>query len=89
MNSNIDYKGYRSTTLHLILMAYVSGTALLVTSYIDQHTWETGILGSLIAYIIRDGMSKAAEIFAMKKADGTTTTTIQQTTVSPAQGAST
>ncbi len=84
MNSNIDYKGYRSTTLHLILMAYVTGTALLVAGLIDMHVWETGILGSLIAYIIRDGMSKAAEIFAMKKAEGTTTTTIQSTTVAPA-----
>ena len=83
MISNIDYKGYRSTTLHLVLISYVTGTALLVFQYIDMHVWETGILGSLIAYIVRDGMSKAAEVVAMKKAEGTTTTTIQQTTVAP------
>ncbi len=83
MKSNLDYKGYGSTTLHLILMAYVTGTILLVFGFIDMRVWETGILGSLIAYIVRDGMSKAAEVIAMKKAEGTTTTTIQSTTVAP------
>ena len=65
--SNLTYKGYRSTTLHLVLLSFVTGTALLVAGYINENVWETGVLGSLVGYIVRDGVSKMAEVYYQKK----------------------
>lgn len=65
--SNITYKGFRSVTFNLVLLGYVTGTALLVFGFITPEIWETGVLGMLTGYIIRDGVSKIAEVYYQKK----------------------
>ena len=65
--SNITYKGYKSTTLHLVLLAFFTGTGLLLIDKIDANTWSTSVLGILAGYVIRDGVSKIAEAYYGKK----------------------
>lgn len=64
MASSISYKGYKSPTLHLVLLVFATGTALLCFGKIDQSIWSTGVLGGLMSYITAGGFSKAAEAFA-------------------------
>jgi hypothetical protein len=63
--SNLQYRGYRSITLQLVLLAFVTGTVLVVLHYISADNWVNGVLGMLAAYVARDGMSKAAEAYMM------------------------
>lgn len=66
-SSNITYKGFRSVTFFLVIFGYVSATALLVLSYIDALTWKETAFGMLSAYVIRDGISKIAEVYWTKR----------------------
>lgn len=61
--SSIQYKGYKSPTLHLVYLGFATGTALLVMDKIDMNVWEGSVLGLLTAYVIAGGISKGAEAF--------------------------
>jgi len=67
---NLSYKGYRSVTFSLVLLGFVTGTTLLVCQYITETTWRDAVLGLLSGYVIRDGISKVAEAYMMKKITG-------------------
>jgi hypothetical protein len=62
--SNFSYKGWKSTTLHLVLLGYISATALLVFSLIDMLTWKETAFSMLALYIGRDGITKISEKWA-------------------------
>ena len=66
-SSNLTYKGFRSVTFFLVIFGYVSATALLMLAFIDAVTWKDTAFGMLSAYVIRDGVSKVAELFWTKR----------------------
>lgn len=57
----LDYRGWRSTTLQLVLMVLVIGTALVWFGKISSDNWTTGVLGLVAAYVLRDVASKGIE----------------------------
>ena len=63
---NLQYKGRKSTTFQLVLLGFVTGTALIVFGYIDGNQWVTGVLGLLTGYVMRDAVKSAAEAYRDK-----------------------
>lgn len=65
---NLDYRGTQSTTFKLVLLCFLTGTALLVGGYISGSEWVTGIIGLVSGFVLRDGVAKAAEAYRDKGA---------------------
>ena len=63
---NLDYKGSKSTTFQLVLLGFVTGTALIVFGYIDGNQWVTGVLGLLTGYVMRDAVKSFSEAYRDK-----------------------
>lgn len=64
MAKNVEYRGWRSVTVGLVLMGFITGTLIFVFSNkLSGDEWVTGVLGLLAGYIVRDGLTKAAEVY--------------------------
>ena len=63
---NLDYKGRKSTTFQLVLLGFITGTALIIFVFIDGNQWVTGVLGLLTGYVMRDAVKSAAEAYRDK-----------------------
>lgn len=64
--SNLAYRGHKSTTLHLVLLGFFTGTGLLLTGHINGGEWVTGVLGLLTGYVLKGGIAAAAEAYRDK-----------------------
>lgn len=60
---NLDYRGHRSTTLHVVLLVFATGTGLLLSGHLEAEQWVTGVLGLVSAYVLRDAAAKVAEAY--------------------------
>jgi len=66
MSDNLAYRGYKSVTFKLVLLGFITGSVFLIYGYITGSEWVTGVLGLLAGYVLRDGVSKAAEAYRDK-----------------------
>lgn len=57
----------RSVTFRLVLLVFLTGTGLLLSSHINSDQWVNGVLGLVAAYVVRDAAAKAAEAYRDKK----------------------
>lgn len=73
---NLVYRGYRSSTLHLILLVFLSGTALLIFGYISDQIWSTSVLSLVSAYVVKDSAGKFAEVYLTTKMKDVKTTVV-------------
>ncbi|KKK74053.1 hypothetical protein LCGC14_2887600 [marine sediment metagenome] len=60
---NLDYRGWESTTLRLVLLVFFIGTILLIADKINGDQWITGIIGIVASYVIKESVSKASEAY--------------------------
>ncbi len=58
---NLDYRGYKSTTLRLVVMTALGATALLLWDKVPASSWENIVMASVIAYAFKEVGSKTAE----------------------------
>lgn len=60
---NLEYRGARSTELHLVLLLWITATALLWFGKIEPPTWATVSEWTIIGYVAGRIGSKASEAF--------------------------
>jgi hypothetical protein len=63
---NVSYRGFKSVTFFLVMLGYLTGTWLVWIGTITGTEWVNSVLGLLAGYVIRDGVSKAAEAYRDK-----------------------
>jgi len=66
MAKNLDYRGDNSLTYRIVRNVFIVGTILLVLDYIKSNDWVTGIIGLVTAWVVKDGVTKAAEVYREK-----------------------
>jgi hypothetical protein len=64
--SNLEYHGHNSTTLKLVLLGFLTGTALVLSGHISGSEWVAGVLGLLAGYVVQGGVKAAAEAYRDK-----------------------
>jgi len=60
---NLEYRGARSTELHLVLLLWITATGLLWFGKIDAPTWATVSEWTIIGYVAGRIGSKASEAY--------------------------
>ena len=60
---NLEYRGARSTELHLVLLLWITATGLLWFAKIDAPTWSTVSEWTIIGYVAGRVGSKASEAY--------------------------
>lgn len=64
--SNLTYQGSQSTTYRLVLLAFLTATAMLGLGKISGSEWVSGALGLVSAYVVRELGAGAAEAYRDK-----------------------
>lgn len=63
---SLDYRGHRSTTLWLVLFIWAVTTGLLLAGILEAEHWVTVTMGGVFGWVLRDGVTKAAEAYRDK-----------------------
>ena len=61
--NNLEYRGTKSLTYKLVLLGFLTGTALLLFGEISGGQWVTGVLGLIGTYVVKEAASKASEAY--------------------------
>ena len=61
-----EYKGMNSTRVKLVLLAFFTACYFLIFGLIDQSTWLTLTLGSVVAYALSEVGVKGASAYKDK-----------------------
>lgn len=59
----LDYRGWKSTTLQLVLLAFLTGTLMLVLGKIDSTQWTGSVFALVATYALRDTAAKGIEMY--------------------------
>ena len=60
---NLQYRGWNSTTLRLVVIVFFTGTVLLIFDKINGDQWVTGIIGLVASYVIKESVAKVSEAY--------------------------
>jgi hypothetical protein len=59
----INYRGWKSTTLQLVLLSFLIGTLMLLLGKIDGSQWVGSVFALIATYSLRDIAAKGIEVY--------------------------